>query len=219
MKTKLTMSEDDGGLGRSWTRAEDRIAIRNRHTKRSRDVADLRNKLKLSQNAGQITEDCNFVKPAPKPIFEREEDPAVLQRRTKQIEYGKNNLDYERYTEKIQKEDRFPKMPRTPNKYKKYSRRQWDGLIKSWKQSIHRIGQSLIKSEEPFEVGTWAEECDIEFPDMTEWDRRTRAESTASSDQGLGTDGSSSCPSGLATPRSLSGCLSPYDTDLEGNNS
>ena len=33
MKTKLTMSEDDGGLGRSWTRAEDRIAIRNRHTK------------------------------------------------------------------------------------------------------------------------------------------------------------------------------------------
>ncbi len=31
--TKETMSEDDGGLGRSWTRAEDRMAIKHRHTK------------------------------------------------------------------------------------------------------------------------------------------------------------------------------------------
>lgn len=196
-----------GGLGRSWTRAEERLALRTRQNKRSRDVTDLRNKLKLSQG-GPIIEECNFVKPEPRPVVEREQDPVVLERRTKQIDYGKNTLDYERYSTRIRREDRANNMPRTPNKHRKYSRRQWDGLVKSWKQSVHRIGQTLIKTEEPFEVGSWSEECDMEFPDLTGWDRRTRTESLTSSDQGLGT----SCYSGLATPRSLSGCLSPLAT-------
>jgi hypothetical protein len=38
--------------------------------------------------------------------IELEEDPLVLDRRTKQIEYGKNTLDYEIYTEKINKRER-----------------------------------------------------------------------------------------------------------------
>jgi hypothetical protein len=38
--------------------------------------------------------------------MELEDDPVVLERRAKQIEYGKNNLDYETYTERIKKSDR-----------------------------------------------------------------------------------------------------------------
>lgn len=30
-------------------------------------------------------------------------------------------------------------MPRTPEKGRVYSRRQWDGLVKSWKQRIHQV--------------------------------------------------------------------------------
>lgn len=216
MKTaRGAMTEEKGGMGRSWTRAEDRLASRHKHTKRSRDLADLRNKLKRNQNS----EEVNFVKPEPKQHFELEEDPDVLERRTKQIEYGKNSLDYETYTDKIDKSARSPKMPRTPNKFKKYSRRQWDGLIKSWKQSIHKIARSLGNEVKVSEGNSWADECEAEFKEDMEWDRRQRTDSMASSDQGLGTEGSSSSSySGLATPRTLSGCVSPVDsllTDLK----
>ena len=69
---------------------------------------------------------------------EKELDPFVLARRQKQIDYGKNLLDYDRYVSKVPKHQRNSlKLPRTPNKYVKYSRRQWDGLIKAWKLQIH----------------------------------------------------------------------------------
>lgn len=73
-----------------------------------------------------------------KPLHEVEEDPMVLARRDKQIEYGKNTLAYDEYTKAVPKNQRHQGMPRTPVKYRKYSRRQWDGLVKAWKKSLHR---------------------------------------------------------------------------------
>jgi len=58
-----------------------------------------------------------------------EADPAVLARRQKQIDYGKNTAAYERYSDMVPKTERAREHPRTPNKYGKYSRRAFDGLV------------------------------------------------------------------------------------------
>ncbi|XP_017083058.1 histone RNA hairpin-binding protein [Drosophila eugracilis] len=66
-----------------------------------------------------------------------ESDPAVLARRQKQIDYGKNTAAYERYVDMVPKTERAREHPRTPNKYGKYSRRAFDGLVKIWRKSLH----------------------------------------------------------------------------------
>lgn len=78
-------------------------------------------------------------------IVETETDPIILERRQKQIDYGKNGLAYDRYTAAVSKESRPYYMPRTPDKYVKYSRRQWDGLVKAWKLQIHAWDSGELK--------------------------------------------------------------------------
>jgi len=73
-----------------------------------------------------------------KPTYvERETDEKTLQRRQKQIDYGKVTVDYEEYLNEVPRDERKIFHPRTPDKYQKASRRHFDSQIKNWKKAIH----------------------------------------------------------------------------------
>ena len=106
-------------------------------------------------------------------------------------------MDYDRYTEMVARATRKDRMPRTPNKNKKYSRRQWDGLVKNWKQQIHSTVNALEGAEDGMESaggeaewkldgrlsssGSWAEEVEAEDDVLVK--ARAGSSASISSDQ------------------------------------
>lgn len=79
---------------------------------------------------------------------EIESDPAVLARRAKQIDYGKNTIGYDNYRKLVPRASREIGEPRTPNRHKKYSRREFDSLIRRWRIQLHRYDPEDIKDTE-----------------------------------------------------------------------
>lgn len=222
MKVKREMSSDESysdkksfsgssvhnRLGRSWTRAENRLDKNSRWFKRESPrkrvrTDDLRTKIKktLDDDRSKSSENEAIVE-FRVPKYEMETDEEVLNRREKQIAYGKNTVSYDKYISLIPKTNREDRMPRTPNKMRKYSRRQWDGMVKKWKQDIHSTVAKLEGQEEDFmssgrlsSIGSWADDVEEE-EEQEEMRARTRASST-SSDQGLG---NSMCSSADESP-------------------
>jgi len=172
---------------------------------------DLREKLNRCNSS--LEQQVSLVEPKfPK---EMETDPIVLDRRSKEIQYGKNTQDYVKYRNQTPKEYRLASMPKTPDKYQKISRRRWDGIIKSWKLKIHRevvsmpkmdsdITSSRVYQYPKIAVGDWSKEVELEESQ----ELRSRVSSCTSSDVGF-------CSSGVVTPRTISGSQSPEDDAIE----
>ncbi|XP_068745351.1 histone RNA hairpin-binding protein-like isoform X1 [Montipora capricornis] len=60
-----------------------------------------------------------------------------LEKRQKQIDFGKNTLAYGRYIAAVKREDRTKDDPNTPNKFQSCSTRSWVGQVKIWRRKLH----------------------------------------------------------------------------------
>ena len=113
---------------------------------------------------------------------------SIIFRREKQISYGKNTLAYDKYISLIPKSERQSRDPRTPQKHKRYSRRQWEGIVKKWKQDIHTVVNTVEEEEgeetgarmmdDGSSIGSWIDDVEEE---EEEQERRSRAFSLTSS--------------------------------------
>lgn len=66
-----------------------------------------------------------------------EKDTETLRKRQKRINFGKVTAEYQRYILALPRKQRQPFHPKTPNKFRKCSRRKFDGQIKKWRKLLH----------------------------------------------------------------------------------
>ncbi|KAM7533462.1 hypothetical protein Aperf_G00000127635 [Anoplocephala perfoliata] len=73
-----------------------------------------------------------------------------LLRRQRDIDRGKSSDIYQQYVNAIAKVDREVHHPRTPNKFRKVSRRAWDGMVKKWRLSLYNY--ETLDPDEPYKT-------------------------------------------------------------------
>ncbi|CAF1094426.1 unnamed protein product [Adineta steineri] len=75
-------------------------------------------------------------------LQEVESDPHTLRQRTKEILKGKMSDSYATYIAKYPiKKQRRRECPATPNKYRKCSRRCFDGQLRTWRRNLHQFNE------------------------------------------------------------------------------
>ncbi|UJR21655.1 hypothetical protein I4U23_024732 [Adineta vaga] len=75
-------------------------------------------------------------------LQEVESDPHTLRQRTKEILKGKMSESYAAYIAKYPiKKQRRRECPATPNKYRKCSRRCFDGQLRTWRRNLHQFDE------------------------------------------------------------------------------
>jgi len=97
---------------------------------------DRSNKENEGPNTGKSTTPVRDRSMSPKPI-EIEQNADTLIRRQKDIDYGKNTVEYQEFVNNVPKKDRLNNQPWTPDKYEKMTRRNWDKQTKIWRKQLH----------------------------------------------------------------------------------
>jgi hypothetical protein len=95
-------------------------------------------------------------------LREVESDPHTLRQRTKEILKGKMSDSYAVYMAKYPiKKQRRREHPTSPNKYRKCSRRCFDGQLRTWRRNLHQFDENnqqdlpdLIETNQPISISS-----------------------------------------------------------------
>ena len=128
--------------------------ISSRNKKRSRSRSRSPNAKRIRRGDAASPDKPNPPAPSTLAANEKETDARRLSQRRKEITYGKNTLGYDRYTRLVPKEKRSRQDPRTPDVTGKYSKRQFDGIVKAWRRRLHEwdppadeLGPSVVPAQ------------------------------------------------------------------------
>ena len=81
-------------------------------------------------------ENINLASPSSKAVSDSEWE-ARFQQRERQVEIGKATSGYKAYVSQVPKERRSQNDPSTPDARERISKRQFDGKLHKWRQSLH----------------------------------------------------------------------------------
>jgi hypothetical protein len=98
---------------------------------------------------------------------DRESDPRRLEQRLKQVDFGKNTIGYDNYSEAVPRAERVRAFqrgwhPRTPDHTVARSKRSWDGIVQKWRRQLHLwddlpAEDSIARGGDGGETNEWAE--------------------------------------------------------------